>query len=132
METNKNTAGLIALSVGIALILGAGIYGVVRLINRDKQDSQPEPFAGNLESSSNTVTQSGYDNKGFSTEQIKTMQQYLLQLGYQYNNQYIIDSIELTGGIDGVMGAGFHAAIIEARDKGYLSGYEDVLARLGY
>lgn len=134
MEPKKNIGSLIALSVGLALILGVGIYGVVKFINRDKDTTgTTDPYlVPNPATSGGGSNSAIADNKGFTTEQIKTMQTYLLQLGYQYNNRYIIDSIELTGGIDGVMGEGFKAAIIEARDKGYLTGYEDVLARLGY
>jgi len=133
MEAQKNIGKWVALSVGLALILGAGIYGVVKLINRDKDDSIVDPLATGFPDTQNLNSTLPTDkNKGFTTDQIKQMQSYLLEIGKYYNNQVIIDSIQLTGGIDGNLGEGFETAIIEARDKGYLVGYEDVLLRLGY
>lgn len=131
MKKEKNIGGIIALVAGIVLVVGSLLTLIVIQVNknRDKKkeldppilELDPSPPSGNRSTANN-----------FTTEQIKTMQRFLVQLGIQKNNQYIIDAIQLTGGIDGQMGSGFHAAVQEAKDKGYLEGYEDLLGRLGY
>jgi len=134
MEKKQNIGRIVALIAGIVIVLGGIITGIVIHAKRNKEAEEGEPII-DLDAAMSEVENSGAvttDNMGFTTEQIKTMQTYLLQVGIQHNNQYIIDAIQLTGGIDGVMGSGFHAAVQEAKDKGYLDGYEDILRRLGY
>ncbi len=132
MNKEKNIGGIIALVAGIVLVLGSITTLIVIQIRKNKVDNEDAPIIDLDAALSETGSTTGYTNAGFSVEQIKAMQTYLLQIGIQKNNQYIIDAIQLTGGIDGQMGSGFHAAIKEAKDKGYLDGYEDVLRRLGY
>ncbi len=131
MKKEKNIGGIIALVAGIVLVVGSLVTLIVIQVNknRDKKKELDPPI---LEIDTFQPTSKSSEATQFTTEQIKTMQRFLLQLGIQKNNQYIIDAIQLTGGIDGQMGSGFHAAVQEAKDKGYLEGYEDLLGRLGY
>lgn len=134
MNKEKNIGGIIALVGGIILVLGSIVTIIVIKVRKKKEDELNNPVI-DLDEAMSNAENSGVvtsDSMGFTTEQIKAMQTYLLQIGIQKNNQYIIDAIQLTGGIDGKMGSGFHAAIQEAKDKGYLEGYEDILRRLGY
>lgn len=134
MNKEKNIGGIIALVAGIVLVLGGIATIIVIQVQKSKEGREDQPIidldAGMLNSVN--TNSSGTSNQSFTVEQIKAMQRYLLQLGIQKNNQYIIDAIQLTGGIDGKMGSGFRAAVQEAKDKGYLQGYEDILNRLGY
>lgn len=140
MEKKKKIGGIVALIAGIVLVLGSITTIIVIQVRKNKDDDEEIqemdlPTATAHLQSSNTggeTSLTGGSSSVFTTEQIKVMQTYLLQLGIQHNNQYIIDAIQLTGGIDGKIGSGFHAAVKEARDRGYLTGYEDILRRLGY
>lgn len=134
MSKEKNIGGVIALVGGIILVLGSIITIVIIQVNKNKVEEDDIPIV-DLDIALSNVENTGggtSSNMGLTVEQIKIIQTYLLQVGIQHNNQYIIDAIQLTGGIDGNMGSGFHAAIQEAKDKGYLDGYEDILRRLGY
>jgi hypothetical protein len=134
MSKEKNIRGVKALVAGIVLVLSSIITLIVIQTNKNKGSEEEEPIV-DLDIAIDNVENSGAEapsNMGFTVEQIKIIQTYLLQIGIKHNNQYIIDAIQLTGGIDGKIGSGFHAAIQEAKDKGYLKGYEDILKRLGY
>lgn len=140
MEKKKNIGGIVALIAGIVLVLGSIVTVVVIQVRKNREDEDEASEMLDLPTATAHLQNSGNDGglsagsstSVFTTEQIKVMQTYLLQLGIQHNNQYIIDAIQLTGGIDGKIGSGFHAAVLEAKDKGYLTGYEDILRRLGY
>ena len=130
MKKEKKIGGLIALVAGIVLVFGS-VVTIIIIKAKNKEVDEENPILDlDVAMSNNQNSNSG--SSAFSTEQIKAMQTYLLQIGIQHNNQYIIDAIQLTGGIDGKMGSGFKAAIQEAKEKGYLTGYEDILRRLGY
>lgn len=134
MENKKNIGGIIALVVGVILVIGSITTVIIIQSKKNKQGEEDDPVM-DLDVAMNDVnneSRGSSGNMGFTTQQIKTMQTYLLQIGIHHNNQYIIDAIQLTGGIDGQLGSGFHAAVQEAKDKGYLDGYEDILRRLGY
>ena len=135
MKKEKNIGGIIALVAGVVLVLGSVVTIIVIQVNKNKSNQEGEPIIdldAAMSDMNNSSVGSSVGSSSFTTEQIKAMQTYLLQIGIQKNNQYIIDAIQLTGGIDGKMGSGFRAAVQEAKDKGYLDGYEDILRRLGY
>jgi hypothetical protein len=57
------------------------------------------------------------------------MQSWLYSEGIKAQNQLILDSIMKTGGIDGVMGKGFNAALAEAIRAGIVDSLSDLYQR---
>lgn len=114
-QKGKITA-IVLTSIGALLLISTIIWVVVK--RRKEEDSQSDTSRVNTskEVQGNTL--------------IEKMQSYLLNLGMTHNNQVIIDSIRLTGGIDGIAGDGFETALAEAIDKGFISSLEDLENRV--
>lgn len=116
--TKKNILPTLALIIGILLLIATGIFLTIKLRKDAKKTSQSRIKNKNFQSTQpDTKTE---------IEQIKRMQRYLLNLGVKYNNNFIIDAINLTGGIDGKIGSGFRSALSEAIEKGYVKNFNDL------
>jgi len=115
----KNIGGLIALILGLVLLVGTGIVLAIKFKNKSNQDSE------NSKLNNNTFSDRNEDHTN-EVEKIKRMQRLLLNLGVKYNNSFIIDAINLTGGIDGRIGDGFNTALNEAIERGYVKSLNDL------
>lgn len=124
MTKKRNIGGVIALIIGLSLFIGAGVLLTLHL----RKNSISEDDDSTINSGGSATPQKTQTNA--ETAITKRMQQLLLTLGINYNNHLIIDAIRLTGGIDGIKGDGFNAALQEAIDKGYIESYEDLRSRV--
>ena len=120
-KKKKNIKGVIALIIGVVLLVGTGIVIILKFKNKDEsnQDSiQPK--------SNNNTSSISFNDTVSEVEKVKRMQRLLLNLGVKHNNNFIIDAINLTGGIDGKIGDGFNAALNEAIERGYVKSFYDL------
>lgn len=128
MKDQKNIGKIVALSLGAALILGSGIYFLVTFLKGRNENEEPQTQEPKSQNNSGGSS-SGQSSSTYTTEHIKRMQSYLLNIGINYSNNEIIDAIRLTGGIDGWIGDGFRFALAKAIENGYLKS-EQQLASL--
>ena len=130
MNQKGNLAPKIALIVGIMLLLGAIAFLIVKLVQAQREArEEDEPIAPIAPKAPGQVA-SAAPVQNHGSELIKKMQSYLLNVGIINNNNEIIDAIRLTGGIDGIRGNGFDAALRMAIEKGYVKSYDDLLNRV--
>lgn len=127
MKKQKNIGKIVALSLGSALILGSGIYFLVIYLKSRNQAAESEDKAS-APSNTGNGSSAGQTASKYTTEHIKRMQSYLLNLGMSNSNNDIIDAIQLTGGVDGVIGDGFRFALSTAIEKGYLNSEQQLAA----
>ena len=131
MNEKQNLGAKIALIAGIVILLGAITFLIVKLVQAKREAKEEEELAvapRAVSPPSQQSSQAQVQNSG--SELIKKMQSYLLNVGIINNNNEIIDAIRLTGGVDGIRGDGFNAALQMAIEKGYVKSYDDLLNRV--
>ncbi len=127
---NKQIWKAVGISAGLILIIGGIIILVVQLKKRKEQEDsdEPEPVkktgSGSWGSSGSSV-----NNSGFTTEEVKRMQSWLVQIATMWQNPIIISAIQSTGGIDGKMGSGFNKALAEAVRVKYVTDIHDLYTK---
>ncbi len=126
-ERKKKIAKIVILIVLLASLIGLGAYIAAKLLKQKKEDSESEDLEIAL---SNASPLNGQAQQSAAIEQIKKMQALLLNIGINYNNNQIIDAIQLTGGIDGIMGDGFNLALNVAIENGYVESLDDLRSRV--
>ena len=126
-ERKKKIAKIVILIVLLASLIGLGVYIAAKLLKQKKEDSESEDLEIAL---SNASPLNGQTQQSAAIEQIKKMQALLLNIGINYNNNQIIDAIQLTGGIDGIMGDGFNLALNVAIENGYVESLDDLRSRV--
>lgn len=127
---NKKIWKTIGIIGGILLILsaiGIVIYKSVTKDNEPGDDPQDEqdPEENNY-SAPKATTKPAYDNKGYTFEQVEKMQAWLLKIASLWQNNYIVERLRSTGGIDGKMGDGFNDALREAIRVNYVKDLADL------
>jgi hypothetical protein len=113
-QTKKILKG-VGITVGILLIVGIGVMIYIKSTKKGDGDEDENPYTKPRQPNGNTGSTSGSINAvSYTINQIKGMQNWLMIRAINANNQVIIQAIENTGGIDGVIGSGFRKAEAEA------------------
>ena len=131
MTTNKKQVWkTVALVAGIVLVVGA-IVIIIYQQHKKKNEEETGDENPYVPTSKPHVASSGSSGSGtgglnFTKDEIKQMQQWLLNLGYFGQNQVIIQAINGSGGIDGVIGSGFNKALNEAIRLGWVKDLKEL------
>lgn len=125
IDKGLNKTAKIILIIGSLLLIGMGITFLI--MNKNERELKRQFFSFNT--NDNPLIKQGSPLMN-SSAQIQDMQHYLLELGVIYNNEIITDAIRLTGGADGIRGAGFNTALNEAIERGYLESFNDLYNRV--
>lgn len=108
----KNTGIWIA----AGLLVAAGVTGlIIWLVNRNKGEGDVNIW---LEESKKNKRESS--NSGYSTEDVKAMQRWMLAMGEETANPMIEQYIMGSGGVDGIIGDGFRSALQESINRGWV------------
>ena len=113
----------VGIILGVLLLIGAVIAFAIRK-GRDARLVDDTDTTGSSRanySPAPTTTGSGY-----TKEEVKAMQVWLIQKAATNNNNVIISAIRTTGGIDGIIGEGFYTALREAIAQGYVTSLGDL------
>lgn len=133
MNTKGKNIPRVGLVIAIVLFASAAALITIAIVRNRKQNKEENPDDSPIDTSNASSGLNGgqsFTSQTSAKEQIKKMQSYLLNLGRSNNNNTIIDAIQLTGGIDGIMGPGFNLALNEAIDKGYVDSLEYLRSRV--
>lgn len=117
----------IALWVGVSVLIGSAIALLIFKLKKRNQVKQSLGLV--LPPNSSTIGRDYPKNENTALHN-KRMQLHLLNLGKAHNNKTIMDAILLSGGIDGILGAGFNTALGEAIERGYLMSFEDLSSQV--
>lgn len=112
----KKIWAIVGISAATLTILGVGFFLWRRKKRKEEREQIPPEPVRSSPSQSNTYT----------SEEVKNMQAWLLATGIKNENQLIVETINNTGGIDGIMGNGFRTALTEAIQKGYIESLNDL------
>lgn len=129
-DRKKKIAKIVLLIVLFTTIAGLGIYLASRFLKSKNEDSKDDELEIALAKSAMSGSQGSSSQASSAKEQIKKMQALLLNIGINNNNNEIIDAIQLTGGIDGIMGDGFNLALSVAIENGYIESLDDLRNRV--
>lgn len=117
-EKMKETLKMIGIVLGIGVVISGVAYLFYKMATDQKVPTdtapsvEPEPVILPL--------------RNYTATEVKQMQSWLYSEGIKSQNQLILDSIMKTGGIDGVMGRGFNAALAEAIRAGIVNSLSDL------
>lgn len=114
----------VGITAGVILIIGAIVIIVIQRRKRNEElediDYAPEKSSGSSSSGSSV------NNSGFTTEEVKRMQSWLVKIATMWQNSVIVNAIQSTGGIDGKLGSGFNKALAEAIRVKYVTDIHDL------
>lgn len=103
----------VGITVVILLILGLGVMIYFKSTKSGDEDNDDNPYTKPRNTSSGSGSGSG-STSVYTKDEIKGMQNWLMIRAMNADNQVIIQAIESTGGIDGIIGSGFRKAEAEA------------------
>ena len=114
----------VGITLGVLLLIGAVISFAIRK-GRDARlvDDTDTTGSSGANYSQVPATTAG---SGYTKDEVKAMQVWLIQKAATNNNNAIISAIRTTGGIDGIIGEGFYTALREAIAQGYVTSLNDL------
>lgn len=132
-EKTKKAWKIVGIVAGVLLLIGGTVgFFVWRNRNKDGDESDENPYvtknttSGASSSTSSSSGSGSSSSQSYSKEEIKKMQSWLLSRGIFHFNTTVINAIQSTGGIDGVIGPGFNKALAEAIKQGWVMGMLDL------
>lgn len=121
---NKQLLKAIGISAGIVLIVVS--VSVIIYKSTKKEDEETDGLNPYLIPSGTERTTTTSSKTEYTKEEIKKMQGWLVSKAVLEQNTIIINAIRDTGGIDGVIGNGFHKALNEAIERKYVKDLNDL------
>ena len=112
----------VGIILGVLLLVGA----VVAFAIRKGRDARLVDDTDTTESSGANYSPAPTTGSGYTKDEVKAMQLWLIQKAATNNNNVIISAIRTTGGIDGIIGEGFYTALREAIAQGYVTSLGDL------